>query len=84
MIAFLLCPSVPLVLPSSIKLLHYLDQRIVNIMKVYIETNNVHLELKRYREKCRLYSIATRRVQCNIARRLGTEIFTGIDSIKMR
>ena len=36
--------------------LRYADKRIVNIMKVYIERNNLQLELIRYRNKCGLYS----------------------------
>ena len=32
------------------------DLGIVNIMKVYIERNNIQVELIRFRQKCRLYS----------------------------
>ena len=71
MIAFLLCPSVPLVrFRHPIALLRYADKRIVNIMKVYIGRNNLQLELIRYRNKrLTLFTItfAERRFQCNIA-----------------
>ena len=38
------------------QLLSYAHKRIADIMKVYIETNNMHVELIRFRNKCRLYS----------------------------
>ena len=34
------------------RLLRYADKRIVNIMRVYIERNNLQLELIRYCKKC--------------------------------
>ncbi len=34
------------------QLLCYTDNRIVNIMKVYIERSNLQVELKRYSKKC--------------------------------
>ena len=44
---------VPLVgFRHPITLLRYADKHIVNIMKVYIERNNLQLELIRYRNKC--------------------------------
>ena len=50
MIAFLLCPSVPLVrFDHPVMLLCYADKCIVNIIKVYIEKKKLQsLELIRY------------------------------------
>ena len=51
MIAFLLCPTVPLLrFRQPITLFRYADKRIVNVMKVYIKMNNLQLELMRYRK----------------------------------
>ncbi len=38
------------------QMLRCAHKRIVNIMKVYIERNNIQVELIRFRQKCRLYS----------------------------
>ena len=38
------------------QLLRCAHQRIVNIVKVYIEINNIHVELIRLRKQYRLYS----------------------------
>ena len=38
------------------QLLRCAHKRIVNIMKVYIERNNIQVELIRFRKTCRLYS----------------------------
>ena len=63
---------------TCITLLRYADKRIVNIMKVCIERNNWQIGLTRYRKHVYfiLVCFTTRRMQCNIAHRLGTEIFT--------
>ena len=46
MTAFLLCPSVSLVrFRHQITPLRYADKRILNIIKVYIERNNLEVEL---------------------------------------
>ena len=42
------------------QLLHCAHQRIVNIMKLYIESNNIQVELIRFGKKYRLYSFANR------------------------
>ena len=51
----------------------------VNIMKVYIERNNLQLELIRYNNMSIsfTFTFAMRQLQRNIADLLGTEIFTG-------
>ena len=49
-VSLFVSPSLPLV--SFGQLLHYADKRIVNIMKVYIERNNLQLELIRYIKQC--------------------------------
>ena len=43
-------PSLSLVIVGQ--LLRYADKRIANIMKVYIERNNLQVELIRFRNKC--------------------------------
>ena len=53
--------------------LRYPDKCIVDIMiQVYIERNNLQLELIRYRKKDDLFTFTftKRRIQCNIAHRM--------------
>ena len=52
------------------------DKRIVDIVKVYIEMNNLQLELIWYCKMCWLYSrlLFKETIRCNIAHRLATEI----------
>ena len=64
--------------------LRYADKRIHNKTKVYIERNNLQLNLIWYHKNCLLYShlvLRNDRVQCNIVHRLDTEIFTGNTSL---
>ena len=68
MIAFLLCPSVPFVrFDHPVMLLCYADKHFVNVMKVYIERNNLQLEFIRYRNSS---SNAARRYDdgCHVSR----------------
>ena len=51
-----LCVSPSLCLVRFCQPLRYTDNRIVNIMIVYIERNNLQVELIRYSNKCWLYS----------------------------
>ena len=78
MIHFVLCLFVCLFVSSSLSLGHfgpfsyYADKCIVHVIKLYIERNNLQVELIRCRKKCLLFSglsFAKRRVQCNIAHR---------------
>ena len=62
LLGLFLCLSVCLSISPSFILvhfgqqLHYADKRVVNIMKVYIERNNLQVDLIQCREKGLLYS----------------------------
>ena len=73
-----LFPSVPLVrFRHPVTPLRYADKRIVNITKVFIERNNLQLELIRYRKKCcGLYTHVYFCEATSSMHRLGTKIFT--------
>ena len=50
-VSLFVCQSFAL-FSSFCQLLHYTDNHIVNIMKVYIERNNLQVELIRYSKTC--------------------------------
>ena len=68
------CPSLSSVrFRYPISLLRYADKRNFNINKVYIEMNNLQLELIRYRKKMLslfTFTFAKRLIQCNISKRM--------------
>ena len=56
----------------------YADTRIVNIIKVHIESNNLQVELIRFRKKkfdFNLFTFGKRRIQCNVANRTQNRMF---------
>ena len=68
LIAFEFCLSVPLVrFRHPITLLRAADKRIVNIMKAYIERNNLQLELIRYCKMLILFMFTFVRATANIS-----------------
>ena len=64
-------PSLSLI--RFIQLLRYADKQIVNIMKMYIDRNNLQVELMRCSKKMLTlltFNFAKSWIQCNIAHRM--------------
>ena len=62
-VVLLFCCSVVRVFVTFGQLFRYAHKNIVNIMKGYIERNNMQVELVRFRKKNRLYSRLRLRIE---------------------